>query len=221
MTGSRLDELTARARRSIAATSGGAPIAETVRNVTAKAVAQGPLWPAAVGDGAGIGFDPGIATTGYGVVSGSSRGDGRYVARTHGVIETTAGTPTPERLAYIHDRVSLLLRHHKPSGAAVEKLFFGRNAPTAMAVGQARGVILLALAQARVPVVEYTPLEVKSALAGFGRAPKAQMQRMIQVLLELDAIPRPDDAADGLALALTYLRLAAGRLARAGASADM
>jgi crossover junction endodeoxyribonuclease RuvC len=168
-----------------------------------------------------IGFDPGIATTGYGVVSGSSRGDGRYVARTHGVIETTAETPTPERLAYIHDRVSLLLRHHKPSGAAVEKLFFGRNAPTAMAVGQARGVILLALAQARVPVVEYTPLEVKSALAGFGRAPKAQMQRMIQVLLELDAIPRPDDAADGLALALTYLRLAAGRLARAGASADM
>jgi crossover junction endodeoxyribonuclease RuvC len=90
-----------------------------------------------------------------------------------------------------------------------------------MAVGQARGVILLALAQARVPVVEYTPLEVKSALAGFGRAPKAQMQRMIQVLLELDAIPRPDDAADGLALALTYLRLATGRLARAGASADM
>ena len=221
MTGSRLDELTARARRTIAATSGGAPIAEPVPNVTPKAVAQGPLSPTEVGDAVVIGFDPGIATTGYGVVSGSSRGDGRYVARTHGVIETTAETPTPERLAYIHERVSLLLRHHKPSGAAVEKLFFGRNAPTAMAVGQARGVILLALAQARVPVVEYTPLEVKSALAGFGRAPKAQMQRMIQVLLELDAIPRPDDAADGLALALTYLRLAAGRLARAGASADM
>ncbi|GDX70487.1 hypothetical protein LBMAG38_15780 [Chloroflexota bacterium] len=220
MTGSRLDELTARARRTIAATSGGAPIAETERNVTPKAVAQGPLSPAEVGDAVVIGFDPGIATTGYGVVSGSSRGDGRYVARTHGVIETTAETPTPERLAYIHDRVSLLLRHHKPSGAAVEKLFFGRNAPTAMAVGQARGVILLALAQARVPVVEYTPLEVKSALAGFGRAPKAQMQRMIKVLLELDAIPRPDDAADGLALALTYLRLAAGRLARIGASPD-
>lgn len=221
MTGSRLDELTARARRTIASTSGGAPIAAPVRNVTPKAVAQGLLPPTAVGDVVVIGFDPGIATTGYGVVSGSSRGDGRYVARTHGVIETMAETPTPERLAYIHDRVSLLLRHHKPSGAAVEKLFFGRNAPTAMAVGQARGVILLALAQARVPVVEYTPLEVKSALAGFGRAPKAQMQRMIQVLLELDAIPRPDDAADGLALALTYLRLAAGRLARAGASADM
>lgn len=221
MTGLRLDELTARARRTIASTSGGAPNAEPVRNVTPKAVAQGLLPPTAVGDAVVIGFDPGIATTGYGVVSGSSRGDGRYVARTHGVIETMAETPTPERLAYIHDRVSLLLRHHKPSGAAVEKLFFGRNAPTAMAVGQARGVILLALAQARVPVVEYTPLEVKSALAGFGRAPKAQMQRMIQVLLELDAIPRPDDAADGLALALTYLRLAAGRLARAGASADM
>lgn len=221
MTGSRLDELTARARRTIASTGGGAPNAEPVRNVTPKAVAQGLLPPTAVGDAVVIGFDPGIATTGYGVVSGSSRGDGKYVARTHGVIETMAETPTPERLAYIHDRVSLLLRHHKPSGAAVEKLFFGRNAPTAMAVGQARGVILLALAQARVPVVEYTPLEVKSALAGFGRAPKAQMQRMIQVLLELDAIPRPDDAADGLALALTYLRLAAGRLARAGASADM
>ncbi|NBT94215.1 MAG: hypothetical protein EBT47_04240, partial [Chloroflexi bacterium] len=170
MTGSRLDELTARARRTIAATSGGAPIAEPVPNVTPKAVAQGPLSPTEVRDAVVIGFDPGIATTGYGVVSGSSRGDGRYVARTHGVIETTAETPTPERLAYIHDRVSLLLRHHKPSGAAVEKLFFGRNAPTAMAVGQARGVILLALAQARVPVVEYTPLEVKSALAGFGRA---------------------------------------------------
>lgn len=125
MTGSRLDELTARARRTIAATSGGAPNAEPVRNVTPKAVAQGLLPPTAVGDAVVIGFDPGIATTGYGVVSGSSRGDGRYVARTHGVIETMAETPTPERLAYIHDRVSLLLRTISRLGRQLRNCFLG------------------------------------------------------------------------------------------------
>lgn len=163
-----------------------------------------------------LGIDPGLATTGYGVVAGSTRADGSYAAIEFGTIETAAGTGTPSRLAEIHARAGLLLRRHCPAVVAIERLFFGANATTAMAVGQARGVLILA-AQAGVPVVEYTPLEVKSALAGFGRAPKAQMQRMVQALLALESLPRPDDAADGLALALAHLRLAATRHARIAA----
>ncbi|MBU6288268.1 MAG: crossover junction endodeoxyribonuclease RuvC [Chloroflexi bacterium] len=164
-----------------------------------------------------LGIDPGLATTGYGVVAGSTRADGSYAAIEFGTIETAAGTGTPSRLAEIHARAGLLLRRHCPAVVAIERLFFGANATTAMAVGQARGVLILAAAQAGVPVVEYTPLEVKSALAGFGRAPKAQMQRMVQALLALESLPRPDDAADGLALALAHLRLAATRHARIAA----
>ncbi len=207
MGASRLDELTARARATIAAAS--APD----RRVTAGPDLEEPDGKLLVV----VGIDPGVATTGYGVVSGSTRGDGAYVARAFGTIETAAGTDAHARLAHIHERVALLLRHHRPDAVAVERLFFGKNATTAMAVGQARGVILLAVAQAGLPLAEYTPLEVKSALAGFGRAPKAQMQRMVQALLALDAPPRPDDAADGLALALAHVRLYATRMARRAA----
>lgn len=204
MASSRLDELTARARENLAAT-GAAPIAAAAGDVGAP---SGPVV---------MGIDPGLATTGYGVVAGSVRGDGAFVARAYGTIETPSGTEVPTRLAEIHAGAVRLLRLHRPDAVAMERLFFGRNATTAMAVGQARGVLMLAVAQAGVPLVEYAPLEVKSALAGFGRAPKAQMQRMVQVLLSLDALPRPDDAADGLALALAHLRLHATREARRAA----
>ena len=225
MGSSRLDELTARARATIAA-AGGVPAplpreepgAES-RGVDAKRAVP-PRIASAHDTGSSLivlGIDPGLATTGYGVVSGSTRADGAYVALAFGTIETPAGMEMPSRLAEIYSRASLLLRHHRPAVVAIERLFFGANATTAMAVGQARGVLILAAAQASVPIVEYTPLEVKSALAGFGRAPKAQMQRMVQALLGLEALPRPDDAADGLALALAHLRLAATREARIAA----
>jgi crossover junction endodeoxyribonuclease RuvC len=195
---SRLDDLTARARATIAAT-GALP-------VTSSGCPEAGAPSLVV-----LGIDPGLATTGYGVVSGPSRADGAYVALAYGTIETLSTTPVPLRLAAIHEQASALLRRFQPSVVAIERLFFGANATTAMAVGQARGVLVLAAAQATVPVVEYTPLEVKSALAGFGRAPKAQMQRMVQALLALGSLPRPDDAADGLAIALAHLRFAAKR----------
>ena len=198
MGSSRLDDLTARARANIAA-SGGEPLTASNHHET-----DSPSLTV-------LGIDPGLATTGYGVVAGSTRADGAYVALAYGTIETPPAMPVPQRLAEIYAQVGALMRHHRPTVVAIERLFFGANATTAMAVGQARGVLVLAAAQATLPVVEYTPLEVKSALAGFGRAPKAQMQRMVQALLALDTLPRPDDAADGLAIALAHLRLAATR----------
>lgn len=212
MGSSRLDELTARARATIAASLGPSAAPHPGADLIASSASAPQGRPLVV-----LGIDPGLATTGYGVVSGSTRADGAYAAIEYGTIETPAGTETPSRLAEIHARAGLLLRRHGPAVVAIERLFFGANATTAMAVGQARGVLILAAAQAGVPVVEYTPLEVKSALAGFGRAPKAQMQRMVQALLALETLPRPDDAADGLALALAHLRLAATREARIAA----
>jgi crossover junction endodeoxyribonuclease RuvC len=209
---SRLDELTARARATIAASLGPSAAPGSGADSIASPASAPEVSHLVV-----LGIDPGLATTGYGVVAGSTRADGSYAAIEFGTIETAAGTGTPSRLAEIHARAGLLLRRHCPAVVAIERLFFGANATTAMAVGQARGVLILAAAQAGVPVVEYTPLEVKSALAGFGRAPKAQMQRMVQALLALESLPRPDDAADGLALALAHLRLAATRHARIAA----
>ena len=118
----------------------------------------------------------------------------------------------PRRLLLLYRALGRLIAEHRPAEAAVERLFFGRNTTTAISVGQARGVVLLALAEAGVPVAEYTPAEVKQALAGFGRAQKAQMQRMTQALLDLPQMPHPDDAADALAIAICHLRL--GRAAR-------
>lgn len=210
--GNSLDDLIARARATIARTNAAgdtthpppAPDAST-QEVTAPR------------DLIVMGIDPGLATTGYGVVAGSVQGNGAYLSLAYGTIETPAGLSMPSRLGEIHARATSLLRDYRPAVIAIERLFFGANATTAMAVGQARGVLLLAAAQAGIPIVEYTPLEVKSALSGFGRAPKSQMQRMVQALLSLDSLPRPDDAADGLAIALAHLRLAPTREARSAA----
>lgn len=150
-----------------------------------------------------LGIDPGIATTGYGLVR--LEPDGGLTAVKYGVILTSKDESLPVRLEMLHRELRALLRKHHPDTAAVEKLFFQRNVSTAIAVGQARGVVLLALQQADVESFEYTPNEVKQAVAGYGSADKKQVQDMVRVLLQLNEIPRPDDAADALAIAITHL----------------
>jgi crossover junction endodeoxyribonuclease RuvC len=150
-----------------------------------------------------LGIDPGTATTGYGLVR--LEPNGGLLAVDYGVITTPKNTPAPARLVMLHQQLTELLKDHHPDTAAVEKLFFQRNVSTAISVGQARGVTLLALAQAGLDVFEYAPNEIKQAVAGYGSAGKRQMQEMVRVLLTLDDIPRPDDAADALAVAITHL----------------
>lgn len=150
-----------------------------------------------------LGIDPGTATTGYGVVREHPNGDLEAVA--YGVIKTAARTPMPDRLKKLYDELSALIAEHKPDAAAVETLFFGRNVTTAITVAQGRGVVLLALAEAGVTIREYKPAEIKQAIAGYGNADKLQVQEMIRQLLNLDEIPKPDDAADGLGVAITDL----------------
>ena len=150
-----------------------------------------------------LGIDPGTATTGYGLVR--DREDGSLEALTFGVILTSPKMPAHQRLSLLfHDLNDLLLLHH-PEAVAVEKLFFQTNVKTAIAVGQARGVVLLAVSEAGLELGEYTPNEVKQAVAGYGSADKKQVQEMVRVLLQLPEIPKPDDAADALAIAITHL----------------
>ncbi len=151
----------------------------------------------------GIGIDPGTATTGYGLVRLEE--DGALTAVAFGTILTSKESSLQARLSELYDQLQEVLRKYKPDTAAVEKLFFQKNTTTAMAVGQARGVVLLALNQAGVDLSEYTPNEVKQAVAGYGSADKHQVQEMVRVLLGLDSIPKPDDAADALAIAITHL----------------
>ena len=146
-----------------------------------------------------LGIDPGTAALGYGIIE---RDGGELRALDHGCVETSPDLSLPERLLLIHNRVTELIALHQPDLVGVERLFFSRNAQTAFAVGQARGVVLLAAAQAGRPVREATPNEVKSAVTGHGGADKAQVQRMVQVILGLSALPTPDDAADALAVAI-------------------
>lgn len=153
-----------------------------------------------------LGIDPGTATTGYGLVREDDAGEAQLVRC--GVITTGPEAPMPERLLAIHRAVTALIREDAPTALAVEALFFGRNVTTALTVGQARGVVLLAAAQAGLPIYEYKPAEVKQALAGYGGADKRQMQEMVRILLGLDAIPRPDDAADAVAIAVCHLHSA-------------
>ena len=162
-----------------------------------------------------VGIDPGIATTGYGFIRPSSSGGLEAVA--FGVLRTDAGATLPERLACLHQGLTDLLTLHRPDVAAVERLYFQRNVTTAMVVGQARGVLLLALAQAGITVGEYAPGEIKQAITSYGGAKKPQMQEMIRLLFGLTEVPRPDDAADALAVAVCHLQRA-GLEQRAGGS---
>jgi crossover junction endodeoxyribonuclease RuvC len=150
-----------------------------------------------------LGLDPGTATTGYGIID--AVGDDFHLVA-YGVISTPAGEPPPLRLQSIYRQLTQLLADHRPQTAGVEQLFFGRNITTAIAVGQARGVLLLALADAGLAVSEYPPPTVKESVTGYGNADKAQVQLMVRHLLRLDETPQPDDAADALAVAMTHAR---------------
>jgi crossover junction endodeoxyribonuclease RuvC len=150
-----------------------------------------------------IGIDPGTATTGYGLVRLTR--DGSLVAVSFGIFTTPKEASASSRLELLYQDLSKFLKKNKPDTAAVEKLFFSKNVKTALSVGQARGVILLALHKAGIEPFEYTPNEVKQAVAGYGSAEKKQVQEMVRVLLQLESTPKPDDAADALAIAITHL----------------
>ncbi|RMF42378.1 MAG: crossover junction endodeoxyribonuclease RuvC [Anaerolineae bacterium] len=162
-----------------------------------------------------IGIDPGTAITGYGLVRETPNGDLQAVD--YGVITTKAGLPMPQRLLVLHRELQKIIALHRPESGAVEKLFFQRNVTTAISVGQARGVALLGLAEAGLDVSEYTPMEIKQAVAGYGGAGKKQVQYMVRALLNLEETPKPDDAADALAVAICHLHSArTHRMARQG-----
>ncbi len=148
-----------------------------------------------------LGLDPGTATTGYGIVDVV---EGEFTAVTYGVIKTPATMPMPQRLQQIQQELQQLLDEYKPDAVGIEEVFFGRNVTTAITVGQARGVLLLTLANAGLPIGEYSPPKIKDAVTGYGKADKAQVQMMVRNLLDLEETPRPDDAADGLAVAITH-----------------
>jgi len=153
-----------------------------------------------------LGIDPGTATIGYGLVR--ELPDSSLQAVDFGVITTPAALTMPERLRLIYEHVTDLINKYHPDRAGVEELFFARNVTTAITVAQGRGVILLALTLAGVPLMEYKPNNVKQSISGYGGAPKAQMQEMVRMLLGLETVPQPDDAADALAVAITDLHSA-------------
>jgi crossover junction endodeoxyribonuclease RuvC len=150
-----------------------------------------------------LGIDPGTAITGYAVVEENQEGDLHLVAL--GTINTPAKSPLYSRLQKIYASLNEIVSQNKPDASAVEQLFFSRNARTAMSVGHARGVTLLALANAGLPIHEYTPMQIKQAVTGYGGAQKKQIQEMVRMLLNLPEVPKPDDAADAAAVAICFL----------------
>lgn len=148
-----------------------------------------------------LGLDPGIAIVGFGIIDydGSKLKPVQY-----GTVQTEANTPQSERLKQIYDSLQQLIDKYKPDAVAIEKLFFNRNVTTAFAVGQARGVMMLAAEQCGLSIGEYTPLQVKQAVVGYGKAEKRQVQEMVRMLLNLSTIPKPDDVADALAIAICH-----------------
>jgi crossover junction endodeoxyribonuclease RuvC len=148
-----------------------------------------------------LGIDPGTATMGWGVIR---REGSRLRYLQHGAIVTPPDWEMPRRLGRLFDGVDQIVRGYRPGTVAIEELFFNTNVTTAITVGQARGVAMLAAYKAGVPVAEYTPLQIKQAITSYGRADKRQVQEMVRALLNLREIPKPDDAADGLAIAITH-----------------
>lgn len=148
-----------------------------------------------------LGIDPGIAIVGFGFID---KIGSKLVPVQYGCIQTEAHTPQEERLKQVYESTCALMDRYKPDTVAVEKLFFNKNVTTAFSVGQARGVMILAAAQRGLPVTEYTPLQVKQAVVGYGKAEKRQVQEMVRMLLKLSAIPKPDDVADALAVAICH-----------------
>ncbi len=147
-----------------------------------------------------IGVDPGITDTGFGVIQKTAENNLRCFA--YGSIKTSAREEHPERLVQINKELNKIIKKYKPGLIAVEQLFFCNNVKTALVVGQARGVVLLTARQNGLPVVEFTPLQVKQAVSSYGAASKMQVQKMVKLLLDLKELPKPDDAADALAIAI-------------------
>lgn len=148
-----------------------------------------------------MGVDPGIAILGYGLLNMEGN---RFNIISKGAIVTESTMSMPDRLSYIYNELNLLLRKYNPDAYAIEELFFNKNIKTALTVGHARGVAILAASNNKVPIYEYTPLQVKQAIVGYGRADKKQMQQMVKLLLSLEEIPKPDDVADALAVAICH-----------------
>ncbi|MGG6313577.1 crossover junction endodeoxyribonuclease RuvC [Paenibacillus macerans] len=148
-----------------------------------------------------LGIDPGIAIVGFGFVD---KQGSKVTPVQYGCIQTEAHTPEEERLLHVYEGMVQLIDKYKPDAVALEKLFFNRNVTTAMSVGQARGVLVLAAVQKGLPVSEYTPMQVKQAIVGYGKAEKRQVQEMTRMFLKLQAIPKPDDVADALAVAICH-----------------
>lgn len=150
-----------------------------------------------------LGIDPGIGRTGWGIVEEAASSKVKVTA--FGCIETKAHGELSERIKSVFEAITSIIQEYKPEAVAVEELFFNTNASTALIVGQARGVVLLAAAQQQLPVSSYTPLQVKVAVTGYGKAEKAQVGKMVKTILGLTTVPKPDDTADALAVGLTHL----------------
>ncbi|MEN6462625.1 MAG: crossover junction endodeoxyribonuclease RuvC, partial [Syntrophomonas sp.] len=149
-----------------------------------------------------LGIDPGTATTGYGLVKDDK---GKEILVAYGTIRTPAGMEMPLRLCKINQELSLLIQKYKPDAVGIEELFYQKNSKTVITVAQGRGVAMMTAASAGLPVAEYTPLQVKQAVVGYGNADKKQVQLMVKNILAMDTLPRPDDAADALAIAICHL----------------
>lgn len=160
-----------------------------------------------------LGIDPGYATTGFGLIS-SERGS--YGLLQYGTITTPAELPFPQRLNMLYEDMTRLLEVTKPDAVAVEELFWGHNITTGIGVSHGRGVILLAIERAGLPVYEYTPMQVKQAVVGYGKAEKHQVMDMTRRFLKMEKMPRPDDAADAIAIALCHARSATSLLNKRG-----
>lgn len=148
-----------------------------------------------------MGIDPGIAILGFGIIEYKGN---KFIPIKFGAITTPSNMPTSKRLSYIYKSLVELITEYKPDSYAVEELFFNKNIKTALTIGQARGVVLLAAANCQIPIYEYTPLQVKQAIVGYGRAEKKQVQQMVKIFLNLSEVPKPDDVADAIAIAICH-----------------
>ncbi len=156
-----------------------------------------------------IGIDPGYAIMGYGILDYKGN---KFTPVKYGSILTEAHTPPEERLRIIYDELTKLIQEYQPDEASIEELFFNTNSTTAILVGEARGIALLACVQNNVKVFEYTPLHIKQSLVGYGRAEKKQVQTMVKMILGLEKVPKPDDTADALAAAICHAHSRGGRM---------
>lgn len=156
-----------------------------------------------------LGIDPGTARCGWGVIK---KEEGKNLLLAFGCIETSKNLPHSDRVLEVYNQIIKLIKQFKPDRVGVEELFFAKNVKTAITVAEVRGAILLALKQKKVEIIEFTPYQIKQAVTGYGNADKNQIQKMVKILLKLDTIPEPDDAADGLAIAIASAQVNVAQL---------